>query len=59
MEKLVIGQEMNVMELEEIAGGYIRPLFPIKPGKPTRGGKHKPKFRWKSAWDKLREMLVL
>lgn len=57
MEKYIAGQEMEMVELEEIAGGCIMPRLPIKPGKGRRP--NKPKFRWKSAWDKLREMLVL
>ena len=57
MEKYIAGQEMEMVELEEIAGGYIMPVLPVKPSKGRKPNKSK--FRWKSAWDRLREMLVL
>ena len=45
--------EMNEAELDNIAGGYIKPLFPIKPAKPN------PVKKWKTVWDMIRESILL
>ena len=54
--KNYMNMEMNEMDLEEISGGWIRPLCPHSPINPVKPA---PKKKWKTVWDIIRESLLL